>query len=504
MGDNDEIRQIIHRESERILERALVETEGLAKRYDFQTEFAKSKKNRHPFVLVGTLLTIAALGGAAFGVTRIINERTRRAPIEVGAFEDLNLRDLLDRAKRNEVALGIAKVELGRLEEAYAGELSQIELQLRAAKDTLAASGGREGAEQRRTAGSMDAAAAKARDAAKATYEPAIASKKREIERLQAEVDRYDQRLAEQTKKQREAIDNQRRLFELETRQLTDRYEARIAQLERARKAEAEAAARQREELKAALDERRQRELAATILRYNPILDDERSKALLEGWAAGEAAMLPPLPSYLLRARTADESNYAAIERAERNFGYLSARLRAVPYVNSVPAALARAEAEALGAMASYRQLLERAARGLESRDTTIAALEARATTAEVALERYRWAVSEYTRLSREGGYILDPRTPADIVIALSDAFPVAEGMSAYVFRDGDRPIATIAFFLRDGVVRARLVELARGETIRPFDSILVQISGASPLTPLLSPASPNSVPSETSSGGAP
>ncbi len=117
MGDDNEIRQLIRRESEAFLHQARKQTTDLGTRYDFEAEFSRTKKNRQLLVTFVTLATIVLFGGAAFLTARLIQERTRSMPVDVQAFEDINLRDLLDTAKRNESDLDRAKLELKALEE---------------------------------------------------------------------------------------------------------------------------------------------------------------------------------------------------------------------------------------------------------------------------------------------------------------------------------------------------------------------------------------------------
>ena len=64
--------------------------------------------------------------------------------------------------------------------------------------------------------------------------------------------------------------------------------------------------------------------------------------------------------------------------------------------------------------------------------------------------------------------------------MAMNPAVPVAEGSMAYIVRQGTASIGSLSFYLKDGQLRARLVELAPGEALKAFDPIVV-ITAPSP-----------------------
>ncbi|HOX30784.1 MAG TPA: hypothetical protein PLB91_00545 [Spirochaetales bacterium] len=463
MGDDNEIRQLIRRESESFLAKALKEAEGTGHSYDFEREFAKTAKNRSFVVVAATLATIAALGAAALGVTRIIEGRAAAAPVDVAAFEALNLRDLLDTAKRNESEMEQARLELNRLDYDLRAGIESIDRDYQAAVQSIAARDYQAGEEARRLKEAA-AAAAREKQALRSSYSPRIKAKQAQIDEIQGRMDQYDQRLTDQARRQQELLDNERRVFEVDKKRQAAFYEARIAELKAARAKDVAALQRQRDSLADSL-----------TARYNPKFEDERSAALLAGWKEPEApGPQLALPPYLAQAGLAEPGLGERLERSFQDYLYLSSKLRSVPYLNSVPPALSRMEAEARGAVALYSQALAAAGEGLRERDERIAELAARAEAAEKALASYGWAVGEYLRENREGGYLLDPRDPEDLSLALGPGLPAPEGSAGYVVR-GDKAIARISFFTRGGETRARVTELVAGEALRPFDVILVE-----------------------------
>lgn len=468
MGDDNEIRDLIRRESDTFLQKALHDSTDVSAKYDFESEFAKTRRNRSFLVWGASAATILALGAAAFGVTRIIQRQAAAAPVDVRAFADLNLKDLLDTAKRNENDMAQAKQELSSLDYDYRTGLDSADRAYQAAAESIKARN--LPADRQR---SELAAAAAARDAAKrrlrADYLPAAAAKKAEIAAIQTKMDNYDQRLSAQAKQQQAILDNERQLFDLQMKKQTAIYTSQIADLKAARARDIAALKRQRDALAAAI-----------TARYNPVFDDARSAALLDGWKAGAGqASFPELPPYLEDQGFMDAGSSARLDQSLSDFRFLAGELGSVPYINSVPPALSRMENEALTAMAAYRAALVKTATGLEERDARIAQLTAIAKAAQDSLDRYRWAVSEYLRARAEGGFVLDPRDPASIVVALNPALSAEDGSTGYVVRD-DRIVAHVSFYQKDGALRARVTD-AQAPLLKAFDVVVLDAAAPAP-----------------------
>jgi hypothetical protein len=472
MGDDNEITALVRKESEQFLSEARRSTKDLGKVYNLEDEFEKTKKNRSILVWAVTIITIAALAASALVVTSLIRKQTAATPVEIGAFQDLNLRDLLDRAKRDEADLEQAKLELTRTQAEVQTTLDAIDRDAAASIDAIKARGLSQAEETQKIA-EAKAAAQEQRQTATRNAAAVIAQKKALIKSVQDKVDSYNQRLSEQTRKQQEVLDNQTQLFNIEKQKLIDTFNGRIADLQASIKAEEIALKRQREELASSLTSK-----------WNPTFDDAKSLSLLGKFTPDPAfATMPnaPLPEGLYSAGAMAKPDTAAADGSIANFLYLSAKLRSVPYLNSVPPALARMEYEARAEFVLLRTALDKAGTAIEDRDRTIADLQARLASAQTdlaktqtVLDQYRWATSQYVLDNREGGYIVDSRNSDEITVALNPAVPVAIGTTGYVVRTGDKAIATLSFYFKDGQVRARVLRLSPGEQIKAFDPIIL------------------------------
>jgi len=466
MGDDNEIRQLIRTESESFLKTALVQSKDVVKTYDLDVEFAKTKHNKSFVVLVATLIAIAAVGVVAFGVTRAIESSIAAAPVDVQSFEDLNLKDILDTSKRNEADIERAKLELTQLQQDFRTNLDAVNRDYQSTVESVKASSSGPADEKAKLAAAADATTAKKKKL-QADFAAASSAKQAEIAAIQKKIDQYDSRTVEQAKKQQAVLDSERMAFDIEKKQQADSYEARIAALEAARKKDIADLNQQKEELAASL-----------TARYNPTYADDLSASLLADVKSDlpPAAAPAPFHPYLSTAGVLDAKAMTQLDQSFSDFEFLSSKLRAVPYLNSVPAALSRMETEARSSLAAYRAALAAAGSGLKGKDKQIADLTARAEAAEKSLEQFRWAVSSYARRSRESGYVIDARDKDRLAIYLDPTVPVSDGAIGYAVR-GDRTIATLTFHVGGGKVGASVSHLEADETLLAFDSIVVDAS---------------------------
>lgn len=465
MGDDNEIRQLIHREAEDFLKKARSATKEITEIYNLETEFAKTRKNRSFLVPAVTFITLALLGVVAWGITRWIQAGTDAAPVDVTSFNDLNLKDLLDSAKRNENDLANAQSALQQMNFDLKSLLDAADRDYSANLDTIKARA-TSAADQAQQSEQAKAAWTAKRRQIQATFDQRIAQKKAEIADIQAKIDKYDQRMMDQAKQQQAVLDSANQKFELEKQQIVADYEKRLADLQARRQSDIASLTRQREDLAASL-----------TARYNPTFTDSRMSSLLKDWKA--PAVYGPfasLPDYLVQAGVISSADVTKLDTSLANFGFLASQLVQVPWINSVPPAVSRLQAEGLLSTATYRTALAGAATALQQRDQNIADLTTRAVAAETERDRLDWAISDYADRQRESGFIVDPRDPSSVVLAMNPSMPLADGATAYVVR-GEKSIATMRISLRGGKVFGSVDQVADGEAVEPFDSVLVSAS---------------------------
>lgn len=485
MGNANKIKQIVSDSSRDYLARSFEATENL-KPYNLAEEFGKTGKNRSYFVIGITSLTVLVFVAAAFLLTGTIKRSTESQGVDVSSFEDLNLKDLLDVAKRTEERFSVLNRELGDLERALESELRTVALAYESDLELVKAKRISDAARRQENAAALrrrDSSAA----AARARYEPLLAAKRLEVDDAAKALESFDSRMLEQAQKNDELLASERRLFDLEKSELTSYYEERLATLTRQTDLERDRFEAAKEALVVALGKAKAEELAEQLLRYNPVFSEPELLGLMKDAPPGAARPERAVPEALLLAGVEAEAQASMIETYLDAIEALSARLGLVPYENSVPPALAALRDSALSLSSSYAEILELSSaamladaeklRSLESQlgqsRTALAASRREAEASRRESESYRGAVQALARSGGDAGYVLSV-TGQTLTLWLDQ---LAAGASeAWVFRD-DRAIARIALE-RDGTLfLGTILESSGAEAPLPFDQIIVTLA---------------------------
>ena len=183
--------------------------------------------------------------------------------------------------------------------------------------------------------------------------------------------------------------------------------------------------------------------------------DDEELKA-----AAAESPELMTLCERE-RAFTADE--YSKTRKRVELQAELVRQLLALPYKNSVRGVLTQVRALSTGVVQDYERLWTQLAQTVvrkneQSQDVNL-------------------ALAHLARQTREHGFVIDPRDPANMTVFVSSAVPVDDGDEGLVFRPDGRIVASIVFAKNDeDGLTARLADSGNSGQVEPFDRLLVKL----------------------------
>lgn len=448
--------------------------------YDVDKEFRKTRKNRSLLVPLSLAGMVILMSGLAWGITGMINRRAKSVEVDIRSFQDLNLRDLLDSAKRYDADLDRATRELAALEGDRQSRLESIEEKRRSDLALLEAVNLSEDERVRRRRSIEGEAAAASRNI-RAGLDPVIQEKRVEIAAIQEKIASYDARSIEEAKKQQEVLDNQQRLYELEKQRLTSFYEERLASLEEALRQEQIQGRRTLERAVAELSAAHKREMADLTARYNPTWEAEEPAAkVLSG-----AGSIGPGAAHPLPQRTAPAGSPVAAERvrafAETYDGLrlVLGRLAETPYLNSVPKALSAADASAAALGQEYLALLAASAQAVSSRNARIGELERAVAEARLRLDAAAVALTAYVRSVNAAGIVVAGRGTADIALFIDPQYmgDAGSGRSAWIFRGDDEPVAEAVLERRGDTVFCRILRLEEGMAVRPFDKVLLNLT---------------------------
>ena len=73
-----------------------LQTANSADSYDLVKEYAKTKKNKSPFVVLILITSLLVVFLAAWGITARINKQNQSITVNLQEFEGLNIKNLLD------------------------------------------------------------------------------------------------------------------------------------------------------------------------------------------------------------------------------------------------------------------------------------------------------------------------------------------------------------------------------------------------------------------------
>jgi len=282
MDNEREVKHLVEKSKMLFLQEIIEDFRRRQSQYDLGTEFAKTKKNRTILVpaVVGVLVLFFALSAVA--ITWYTEAQTSDITVGIDEFADVDLRELLDSARRLDAEMDSAQRQRVELIRRRDREVAQVSARVQRDIDLLA---NRDLTEQQR---SQQAAQIRAREESQieeveAMYAEELDELNLEIEALTTQMAQYDARQVEQAEEREAQLDSQRRLFELEMEEQATEYEQQIEQLmveHQQQIAELENYATNLEE---GMREAHQREINALIRRYNPQFEEgEVAEVLLQ------------------------------------------------------------------------------------------------------------------------------------------------------------------------------------------------------------------------------
>ena len=482
MGNEDKVKDLTRVAKDVFLQDAARIEADKPKLYDLEEEFARTRANRSlrtVFLVLGFI--VVAVGVTVF-LTLYIQNQNRRVKIDIAEFEDVTLKDLLSSVTKNES-------ELYRAQQALADVKQEMAAKSQALKDDTAGKIAVLNA-QGLSKADLDAGVKKLRAqesaglaAIDAQYAKTIKAREADVAAVQKKMDSYDKKQLEAAKKQREVLDNQQHLHELEVAQTKAYYEAKLKeQAGRNAKDIADLKANQKRLIQA-MDEKQKKDIAALILKYNPVFETAALKAILASRIdPGLSSTLADLSTRLQAGKYVGGETFAGMRDTLQKRTALYARIGKIPYLNSVPSALAHLDYFDRLLLRSHEDIAWKLAQTIQDDEAKLRAAETAIKTRDgqigqlasvVAMDRA--AFEFYARKIRENGFLLDVRDPQRIAVFLNPSYSVSDGDLGLVFRADDEYIGSIRFSTASGALSALKVELAPEKQFEPFDKFLLK-----------------------------
>ncbi len=430
--------------------------------YSLDEEFARTRRNRSPFVWLSVLIFVSVMVVVAIVVTSEIQRHSQEVPVNISAFADVNLRDLLDRAKQLELQMQNARRNLSDLQSAEAARIqdarSNANQQIQVVEAELLSPDQKKEKEaviRQVFAGHVAAI--------RASFAPRIDEANKSIADIQKQLDHYDTRQVEEARKQEAILNNQQRIFDMQMNKTVGYYEDHIRQLTDQFTSQLQSTKYNNDQLVDALKRSHAAEVATLIATYNPTFTSPEITSILSRPITAARVAPDSFSGVVVAHGIADGGGLSALKTRVQEFETVLTRLQRIPYKNSVPAALDTLQGLSRAIVSNYQQM----ANGLASTVTDESRL----------IGAYDYALSSLINNSRENGYIIDARDTSKIVVFIAPIYTVRDGESAFVFRKDDEPIGTISLHLTSGGVEGTLVSLAKSAVpMEPFDKILLDV----------------------------
>lgn len=457
--------------------------------YDLGVEFAKTRRNRSRVVGASVALFVVVMVGASIAVTSYIQNRSQNVPVNISAFKDVNLMELLDRAKEISNKITAANRNLQELTSSMQNAVSTVQ-QNSAAEVQLVDNQLIPSTQRQSRIASIRRQAKSRIQEIEARYAVPIKKQKAKIANLQAQASQYDTRQMKEAKKQQAILNSQQSVFDAQMKETEDYYRKRIAGVRKQYRSEIASINKHNTQLFDLMKQNEATTISHLVARYNPTFTSPSLKALIAQPVSADGPVSPPTPrerallSTLEQSGSVQPARVSDLERRIADFATLMAALRAIPFKNSVPSTLSHVAFFNHRIITDFRAIGNGMDALLLQRDHEVKQLEREMAqnkrviaAKDEKIGEYEHALRSLVSTNRENGYILDARNPAKIAVFVDPLYHVKNGETAYVFRHDDQRIGTIRFAVSNGTVTARELTLAKKNVpMEPFDKILLKL----------------------------
>lgn len=438
------------------------------KLYDLDMEFANTKKNKSRITVVSLIIFTLLFSAAAYGVTQYIEYQNSRIPISINAFEDVNLREIFDKAKQYEKEMRDAVRDLDDLYQSRENALDQLNVNAENAIRIVEA----ENPKNKVTRiNRIKLELNNTLETEEELWAGEIEKAKERINSIQVKIDSYDTRILEKAKEQESIINNQQQRFDIEMEKSVKYYEEKISQLQIDHISQIENINLTNKDIVTKIRSKNKRYVESLEEKYNPEFSEEFS--FLSIYEKKE------VKAFNIRAEAIDDIAFKEglidkgqiadrikeVYQAERTF----IKLKEIPYYNSPKQAIGYLEEKYHNFVDEFNNLVSNVTPLLKDKNRRINVQEGE-------LEQLNYFLTSYVKKNRINGVIIDPRYD-HIKLFIDPIYQVTDGTIGFIFRNDSDFIGTIEFKTYNGELIGVIKQLVDGERgINPFDMILIKL----------------------------
>ncbi len=458
--------------------------------YNIETELAKTKKVknlRYKFLL--TLFIILMLT-VSYSIAKAVEESGKNFTMSIEEFNDVNLRDILASAKRNENQITTLENDLKNIIYNRDRSIESLRIQTQREIDTIAGSDLTGDIIEQKIA-VIQAGERARRDQIVAQFDIEIRNKQIEIDQLRESLESMDQNSLSSARESQGVLDSNQQILEIKLEQQRAQYEHQIAQINQANTVNLRNTRSYYENRIRILNENHQRNIEALILKYNPLLLTGNIKQIIDNTTdlvarQTDSYMIDPLE---LRSITSaanqtgiDMSFITEADQRGDKIKTLIQYLNRIGYSNSIPLIISHISVNVERIISFYRSKYIEAINKVFERDTTIAT---RDETINRLNSQKNDIIEAISLVNSNGnppnteqivGYILKSNDIFNISILTLDSFTPTNLQAVSIYR-GSEKIGTAIINIRSGKVFAQQGILTRADRpINSFDRITIAI----------------------------
>lgn len=200
--------------------------------YNLEEEFAKTKKNKSFFIPLAIFIASVVVLFAVFGISKYIAYANSQITVEINAFDDLNLKKLLNGYARVEDSLKDATNKKSILQKNHASDIAQAKLDYENEVYTIKSLRLKNKTEENRRLALIENNYKKELQRLNDAYNADLVALEVEIEELTKQMTSFNNSELEKAQEREMIIDSQQKLFDLEKQQIQKEYQQRIARLQ--------------------------------------------------------------------------------------------------------------------------------------------------------------------------------------------------------------------------------------------------------------------------------
>lgn len=435
----------------RFLPEEISDIDGKTEVYSLEQEFAKTKKNKNWKLYLFIVGFVAIVVGGAWLFTKYLEWKSRDVPVSIKEFDDLRLKEVIESARKRGTNIDVMRINLQMLEIEMMKDVLLARKSFREKETEIVA--------QNISDEEMDERIALLRrdeeqkvKAIQADYRRRIAIQRAAIDTLEAERAKEEEQVRKQ---QGEGLTNAERLQALNIKAIKEKQQSGL------------------ETIRKYYDQYVQ----FVTMTYNPKFTGGGVKTVMDSAGSdllSRPSFLKEYNAYLGESGYPSE-DFQRLRKKIADFGFLMKRLSRIPFQNSVPPALSALDGLAGSITKEYESLWASLVEALKKKDAIIKEKDATIARKVQQNAQLMYPYEFMSQYKKEQGYIADPRNPEKILVYVSKAVTVTDGMTATVM-SGERKIGTVRFFRdEDGMVWAKLVSLEKRRQLEPTHRLVFE-----------------------------